>query len=320
MSGGTRPRGGRGWARSPLAATAALVAVTAVWGSTFVVVKDAVDRMPVLDFLAWRFGIATLAMLALRPAALVRLGRVGRREGLLLGLALGLGYVTQTLGLQRTPAAVSGFITGMFVVLTPLAAGLLLRRRVPATAWCGVGLATAGLALLSLRGLSVGSGEALTLACATFFALHIVGLGAWSEGRDAYALAVAQLATVTALCAAAAVPAGLAAPPDTSVWLALVLTALAATAVAFVVQTWAQSVLEPTRAAVVMTMEPVFAGLFAVGLAGESFGPRTAAGAALVLAAMLLVEVGPRRARRAAGTAGGRRTVDDLGGQQRLEV
>lgn len=276
-------------------ATAALVGVTAVWGSTFVVVQDAVSLMPVTDFLTWRFALAAAAMVLLRPRAVARLGPAGRRAGAVVGVALGVGYLLQTLGLQHTSASVSGFITGMFVVLTPLGAALLLRQPPPATAWAAVGVATVGLGLLSLRGLSVGYGELLTLGCAAAFALHIVGLGRWAGSYDAYGLAVVQLATTAALCALVAVPGGLAVPPEASVWVALAVTSLGATALAFVVQTWAQAVLPPTRAAVVMTMEPVFAGVFGVVVAGDVLGPRTLLGALLVLAAMVLTEVGPRR-------------------------
>ncbi len=277
--------------RSP---TLALVGVTAIWGSTFVVVKDAVERMPVTDFLTWRFGLATLAMLVLRPRSVASLGASGRRVGLLLGLALGAGYLLQTLGLQHTSAAVSGFITGMFVVLTPLGAALLLRQAPDRLAWAAVAIATLGLGLLSLKGFSIGGGELLTLGCAAAFALHIVGLGRWSPSYDAFGLAVVQLLTTTVLCGLVALPGGLVVPPDATTWGAIALTALAATALAFVVQTWAQAHLAPTRAAVIMTMEPVFGGLFAVLLAGEVLGPRALLGAAFVLAAMVLTEVGPR--------------------------
>lgn len=277
------------------AALLAMVAVTVVWGSTFLVVQDAVDRMPVTDFLTWRFGLATLAMVVLRPRSVRALPARGLRTGGLLGLALAAGYLLQTLGLQTTPASVSGFLTGLFVVFTPLFGALLLRQRVPAAAWLAVAVATVGLGLISLHGLSIGGGELLTVGCAAAFALHIVGLGRWAASYDAYALAVPQLATTTVLCAAVALPGGLAVPPDAGVWAALALTALLATAVAFVVQTWAQQRLTPTRTAVVMTMEPVFALLFGVGLGGDRIGARGFAGAALVLVAMLLVEVGPRR-------------------------
>jgi drug/metabolite transporter (DMT)-like permease len=278
----------------PRLATAALVGVTAIWGSTFVVVKDAVDRMPVMDFLAFRFLLAALLMLLLRPLVLGNLGRNGLRHGVLLGIPLGVGYVGQTVGLQYTSAAVSGFITGMFVVFTPLIAAVVLRSPVGAAAWTAVALATVGLGLISLRGWAIGPGELLTLSCAFCFAIHIVGLGEWSPQHDPYPLAIVQLMTVAVLCVAAAVPGGITPPPDAAAWLAVVITAVFATALAFVVQTWAQSLLTPTRAAVIMTMEPVFAGLFAA-LAGESLQQRTLLGGALVIAAMYLVEVGPRR-------------------------
>ncbi len=273
----------------------ALLAVTAVWGSTFVVVKDAIEQMPVTDFLAWRFALAAVAMLVLRPRSVVRLSTAGQRAGALAGIALGAGYLLQTLGLQSTPAAVSGFITGMFVVFTPLSAAVLLRQRPTPLAWTAVGLAAVGLGLLSLRGFSIGSGELLTLGCAAAFALHIVGLSRWSPSYDAYGLAVVQLVTVAAMCAAVALPGGIVVPPTPQVWAAIALTSLVATAVAFVVQTWAQAHLPPTRAAVIMTMEPVFGAAVAVLVAGEVLRGRAWLGAVLVLLAMLVTELGPRK-------------------------
>jgi drug/metabolite transporter (DMT)-like permease len=240
-------------------------------------------------------------MVAIRPRVVPEItGSLGSwrtglaAHGTLLGLALGLGYVGQTFGLQHTSATISGFITGMFVVFTPLIAGILLRRPVGASAWVGVLLATTGLALISLHGVSIGLGEGLTLLCAALFGLHIVGLGEWSFRYDSYVLAVIQLATVGVLCAIAAAPDGLTPPPDRAAWSAVLITALFATAFAFVVQTWAQTVLSPTRTAVVMTMEPVFAGLFGVLVGGDSLTARIVVGGTLVVAAMYLVELGPR--------------------------
>ncbi|HEY3375353.1 MAG TPA: DMT family transporter [Candidatus Aquicultor sp.] len=276
---------------------AALIFVTAIWGMTFVMVKDAVTRMPVMDFLAIRFALATAVMILLRPRALKLLDSKSRFHGILLGITLGAGYAGQTFGLQHTSAAVSGFITGMFVVFTPLIAGLILRRPIGGMAWLAVGLATVGLALLSLRGFALGTGELLTLTCALFFAIHIIGLGEWSAGADSYALAIVQLAVVTIISGIAALPGGITLPPDSTAWWAVIITAVFATAIAFVIQTWAQSVLSPTRTAVVLTMEPVFAGIFAVLIGGEHLGLRTLAGGALVLTAMYLVELGPRQAR-----------------------
>ncbi len=279
--------------RSDSIAVLALVSMTAIWGSTFVVVKEAIARMPPADFLAVRFLLATMLMLLVRPGSVQALGRRGLKHGVLLGLALGSGYVAQTYGLQTTAVTVSGFVTGMFVVFTPLISAVLLRRQVPRVAWAGVALATTGLALLALHGFSVGTGEALTLLGAFAFGFHIVGLGEWSAQHDAYGLAVVQLGTVSVLCLAIASPGGVAMPPDLGVWAAVIGTAVFATALAFVVQTWAQAHLSPTRAAVILTMEPVFAMGFALVL-GERPTPRTLVGAALVAAAMYLVELGPR--------------------------
>jgi drug/metabolite transporter (DMT)-like permease len=235
-----------------------------------------------------------------RPRALQALSTDARRHGVYLGLALAAGYVAQTFGLERTPATVSGFITGLFVVFTPLFVGFFLRTRVDAVSWMGVGIATIGLALLSLHGFSVGTGEAITLLCAIAFALHVVGLGAWSTAADAYGLAVVQLGTVAVVSIVAAAPDSLAPPPDAGAWGAIALTALAATAIGFFVQTWTQAHLPPIRAALVMTMEPVFAGIFGVAFGGDDLTARVVLGAVLVLAAMLLVELGPRHGADAA--------------------
>jgi drug/metabolite transporter (DMT)-like permease len=283
----------------PTMATILLVATTAVWGSTFVVVKDAVTRMPVMDFLAWRFTIAAIAMAAVRPRAVFALDKRGKQVGVLLGMALGSGYIAQTVGLQHTSATISGFLTGLFVVFTPLCASVLLRKPPERMTWAGVALATVGLAVIALHGFSIGGGEALTLLCAFLFALHIIGLGEWSSSHDAAGLAVMQLATVAVISIVSAAPKSLAPPPDAKAWGAVLLTAIPATAIAFFIQTWAQAQLAPTRAAVVLTMEPVFAGIFGVTVGGDRLGPRIVIGGLLVLAAMYTVELGPRKSKDA---------------------
>jgi len=272
-----------------------LLGVTAVWGSTFFLLKDVVERVPVTDFLAVRFAIAAVAVWLLAPRSLARLTPVERRNGVALGLVYGAAQVLQTVGLQSTSASVSGFVTGMYVVFTPLLAALLLRARIGRTVWTAVALATAGLAVLSLQGLAVGTGEALTLASAVLYAAHIVGLGAWSTPGNALGLTVVQLLTITVVCGAGAAPGGLVLPATAGDWGALLHMALVAGAMALVVQTWAQAHLPATRAAIIMTMEPVFAGLFAVLLGGERLGPRVVVGGAMVLTAMYLVELGPHR-------------------------
>jgi drug/metabolite transporter (DMT)-like permease len=276
---------------SPMIASVALVGITAVWGYTFLVVQDATARLPVMDFLAWRFLVASAVMIALRPTCLRGVTRLELLRGVGLGAILGLGYITQTYGLRYTSAAISGFITGMFVVLTPVMSWVLLRRKTNRNTWLVVALATMGLALLSLNGWSVGIGELLTLGCAVFFAIHIVGLGEWSSQYDPYAFALLQIGAVGVISLIAATPGGIAVPPDRGVWGVIVITGVLATAVAFVVQTWAQSLVSATRAAVVMTMEPVFAGLFAVVIGGNQLTLRTLGGAACVLAAMFIINL-----------------------------
>ena len=282
--------------RSPAAlATVVLVGVTASWGSTFVLIKDLVAHMPVPDFLAVRFTIAAGVLALANPRSLLRLDRATLRHGIVLGLLYGLAQIVQTEGLARTSASVSGFITGTYVVLTPLFAALVLRSHPPRATWAAVATATAGLAVLSLRGLSVGLGESLTLVSAALYALHIVGLGAWSSTRDAYGLAVVQMGVIAAVCSVAAVPGGIQFPDRGLDWVSLVYMAVICGALALLAQTWAQAHLPPARAAIVMTMEPVWAAVFAVGIGGESLSWRMLLGGALVLTAMYVVELAPRR-------------------------
>jgi drug/metabolite transporter (DMT)-like permease len=275
-----------------------LLVATAAWGATFVVVKDIVANMQVLSFLAWRFAIAGVLLAVLRPRAVLALGRRGLARGALLGVALSGGYMAQTLGLRYTPAAISGFVTGLQVVFTPLLAWSLLRQRPALRAWVATLLATGGLAVMSLRGFSVGRGELLTLAASVLFALQIVGLGRWSSAGEAYGLATVQLLTVGACCLLAGLPNGPRPPGSLGTWAAVVATAVLATSFAFVAQTWSQSQLTTTQAAVVLTMEPVFAALVAWA-AGEAIGWSVLVGGGLIVAAMLIVEVSASRAETA---------------------
>lgn len=269
--------------------------MTAVWGSTFFLIRDLVEHVPPVDFLAVRFGIAALAMVILfwRP-----LRALSRREVLIgvgLGVLYGLAQILQTQGLATTPASVSGFVTGTYVVLTPVFTALFLRERVHGSTWAAVGLATAGLALLSLNGFSVGVGEAITLLAAALYALHIVGLGRFSSDAAATGLAVVQMVVIAVICLAGAAPSGIVLPTTPGQWTSVLYMVVFASIAALWIQTWAQAHLPATRAAIVMTLEPVFAASFAVLLGGESATWRMVVGGALVLTAMYAAELLGRR-------------------------
>jgi drug/metabolite transporter (DMT)-like permease len=277
-------------------ATIGLLVMTAVWGSTFVLIKDVVNRMPVADFLAVRFIVAAVAMFALFHRHVARLERQQLLRGVALGALYGVGQLLQTWGLSLISPSVSGFVTGMYVVFTPILTTVLLRERLPIAVWLAVVLATLGLALLSLNGFSVDTGVWLTLASALLYGLHIVALGRWSRADDAFGLSAVQMAVIALVCLlATAGHRGPMLPPDRNAWFAVLYMALVAGAGAMLMQTWAQAHLPATRAAIVMTTEPVFAAIFAVTLGSDVLTWRMLLGGGLVLAAMYLVELMPRR-------------------------
>jgi drug/metabolite transporter (DMT)-like permease len=233
------------------------------------------------------------------PKAIGRLSRESKRQAAVLGALYGIAQILQTAGLAHTAASVSGFITGMYVVATPLFAAVLLRSRIGGLTWLAVGLAITGLGVLTLgdvsSGLGLGYGEALTLVAAMIYALHIVGLSAWSRTRDALGMSILQCIVIAVICTGAAAPGGIALPQTSGDWLSVGYMAVVAGAASMLGQTWAQAHLPATRVAIIMSMEPVFAALFAVLLGGESATVRMLFGGALVLTAMLIVELAPRR-------------------------
>lgn len=264
----------------------ALVGVAATWGLAFVLMKDSLTQQPVNDFLASRFIVATLSMLAMRPTIIKYFTKDLLLRGAGAGFFLGMGYIFQTYGLSHTTAAITGFVTGLYVVFTPLIAAALLKKRIPAKAWGAVFLATIGLAFLSLEGFAISFGAVLVLVSAIFFAAHIVSLGEWSAGRDVYAMTIVQLAMCGMLTTIGAIPDGIMLPPNSEVWWVVIFTALCGTAIAFVIQTWAQSVMSPTTVAVLLTTETVWAAFFAVAVGGENLTLRIIIGGILVLFAM----------------------------------
>lgn len=282
-------------------AALALTGVTVVWGSTFVLAQSLIATMPVSSFMFWRFAIAAVALAAARPRAITTIAARDRRRAVAIGLVVGAGFALQTLGLRYTTASVSGFVTGMFVVLTPVMSGLLFRESVSASVRWGVALAMVGLAVLSLHGSSVGLGEAVTLVAAVAFAAQIAMLGQWATSRNAYGVTLVQLGVVAVVGAGLTVlDGGPRLPASAGAWGALAFLGLVASALAFTVQTWAQSQMSATRTAVIMTSEPLWAGIVAVVVAGEQAGVRLLVGGSFVLLAMYVVELGPRRAPRPA--------------------
>ncbi len=278
--------------------TLTLLGVTAAWGSTFFLIKDLLRQISVLDFLSIRFAIAAAALFLLAPRAVFRLSRDELRHGVVLGLLYGVAQVLQTLGLHHTSASVSGFVTGMYVVATPLFAALFLKERISPVVWIAVVAATTGLGVLSLQGLAISPGVAVIFAAAMLYALHIVGLGRWSGEGNVFGLAIVQMAVVCAVCTLVSAPNGISAPRNTDGWLSLLYMAVVAGSLTILGQTWAQARLAPTRAAIIMTMEPVWAAFFAVLFGGESLTARMLVGGTFVLAAMYLAELGPRQRSR----------------------
>jgi drug/metabolite transporter (DMT)-like permease len=267
----------------------ALLAVSASWGLAFVIMKDPIEKQNVNSFLFTRFILAVLVMIAIRPRVLSQITREMLIKGFFAGLFLGSGYIFQTFGLKLVGAAITGFVTGLYVVATPLIAWIVLRHRITIYTWLCVAVATVGLALLSLNGWQVGAGELLVLVSAIAFAAHIVALGQWSNGLDAYAMTVVQLATCAAVTGAISFGQGYKAPVNLSGWAVVVYTAIFSTAVAFVIQTWSQAHISPTKVAVILTMEVVFAALFALIFTDETLNLQKVMGGILILISMLAI-------------------------------
>ena len=266
-----------------------VLAVAAIWGSSFVVMKDTLHRINVSSFLGWRFLIATVLMVAMRPQALKVIRGKFLLKGVVVGLLLGGGYIFQTFGLTQTTVAKTGFITGLYAVFTPLLAAGLFKKHVSKIQWAATALALAGLAMLSFKGLSIGVGESLVLVSAILFAGHIIALSEWSHGMDTYALTLIQMAVVSALSFLGGIRQGIEAPHDSGVWRAIFYTAIFASAFAFFIQTWTQSFMAATSIGILLTMEYIFAAIFGVIFGHETLALRTLLGGSLVIVAMVVI-------------------------------
>jgi drug/metabolite transporter (DMT)-like permease len=286
------------------AAEVGLVANTAVWGATFILVKSALAGVSPLLFLALRFSLATAVLLLFfhRRVKLsaAPLGHIF--AGVLVGAFLFAGFALQTIGLEFTTAPKSAFLTGATSVMVPLLARLVYRTRPRHSEIAGLLVATLGMGLMTLEGplglLSVNRGDLLTLGCAVAFAAQIVTQGHFSKKMSFELLSVVQVAAAALLSGSLfwweEAP-RLAWRPSV-VW-AVMVTGVLATAVAFSVQAWAQHFTTATRTALIYMLEPVFAWLTSFLVAGEGLSIRAAAGAVLILSGVILVEAKPLESR-----------------------
>lgn len=265
-----------------------LAAAAALFGMTFVAVKDALDVIPPLSFVGWRFLIGAVVLLALSFPK----GRPVWRDGTIAGGILFIGYAAQTVGLEQTTATNSGLITGLYVVFTPLLAAAFARLRPAASTVFGASLSVLGLGMLTISDtFTLSTGDLWTLACAVAFALHIVALARMAPRHDVIAFTAVQLlVTAVAALVLSAVFEGAGWPPR-SVWLTLALTALVVTCGAFLVQVWAQTIIGPSRTAIVLALEPLFAVATAAVILGERLTARGWAGAVFMMVGTYVVLV-----------------------------
>jgi drug/metabolite transporter (DMT)-like permease len=286
-----------------------LISCALIWGVTFVVVKDALANASVFVFLALRFLLATAVLILMYGRELSKAGAGGLRAGALIGCFMFGGYALQTAGLELTTPSKAAFITGFSVVLVPVLLAVFGSRRVPVWVWIGALAAFWGLYFLAVppSGLTaLNRGDVLILACALMFALHIISIAHYSPRYSAGALTliqVAMTALLTCLCLPVFAFSEIERPRV--VWtpgliIAVIVTGIFATAVAFSVQVWAQQYTTANHAAIIFTLEPVFAGVTSFVFYHERLGARSLAGAALILAGILIAEVlGPAPASEA---------------------
>jgi drug/metabolite transporter (DMT)-like permease len=283
--------------RAGVRPAAALLAVSAIWGVSFVFVKGALESATNVTFLAMRFSLATLFLwLFFRGALAPGDWRAEIRPGLLAGTALFLGYLTQTAGLKLTTPAKAAFLTTLYIPLIPLLSALVYQTGPRVVEWLGIVIATCGLALLTFpeSGWEVARGDLLVALCALPYAVHVLVLGRYAPRANAARLSLYQVGTAAAL--ALGTFWWIETPRVSwtgSLFLGLGFGSLMATAVAFALQSWAQKYASAASAALLLATEPVFAALASASILGERLTPRSLAGAALILGGVLLVELKP---------------------------
>ena len=286
--------------RKPLRADLSLALCSLLWGATFVLVKNALDHASVFIFLAVRFSVASVLMLAWSSRALRQFEREDLFAGFRLGCFMFLGYAFQTAGLQYTTPAKSGFVTGSSVVLVPLLLGLFWGKRLSWGAYAGSFVAVLGLYFLTIpaEGIAyLNRGDVLTFVAAGLYAVHIILVGEYTRQHSAKALSLVQVAACAVMAwMTAGAASAIRWQPARFEWrfeliLGTLICAVFATAVAFSIQLWAQQYTTPSHAAILFTLEPVFAVITSYILIGERLGRRAFLGAAFVLAGILVAEL-----------------------------
>lgn len=277
-----------------------LVGICVIWGTSFAIVKSVVGETNPATFIAARFTLAAILLGLIASRRLHKLDRELWKAGFVLAVPLMLGFLAQTYGLQGTTASKAGFITGMHVVFTPFLEQTFLRNRIMPYQMAGVGVAAAGLGLLTLDRLSPPTyGDLLVLACAFCFAVHLVLLGHYSPAMDGLLLSVTQMvwAAVFSILVAGSDMVQVV-QFDKDLILSVAYLGVMGTALAYLVQTTAQKYTPPTRAALILQTEPVFSSFFARLWLDERFNIQQSVGAILILAGILLCQVGDVRRSR----------------------
>jgi drug/metabolite transporter (DMT)-like permease len=273
---------------SPLVGVLLLVLVTVIWGSTFAVIKETIQTVPVPILLAVRFSFAALFLLWVKPE------RKTLIPGLILGLLSFAGYATQTIGMLTTTASKAAFITGLSVILTPIVGAIWLRQRIPGRVWLAALLAIIGLGLMTLNpNEGVVIGDLWVLGTALAYALYIVYLGEIAVHHKPIVLTSLQIIVVAVLSWGWAVPhLSVLKELSLSALSALLYLALFATALVLWLQALAQRVVPAYAAALIFALEPVFAAIFAYFMLGETLSLQGWLGGGLVVIAMILGGLG----------------------------
>jgi drug/metabolite transporter (DMT)-like permease len=281
----------------PLLATGALLLATALWGSSFSITQIVVNQYHVLPAMFFRSLIAVLVLISIKPKALAQLTKQQALYGLVIGAFLGTGYILQSWGLQHTTATASGFIASMFVVMTPLVGALLFKNQIKSIAWVAVVIATAGLGVMTLKGVGFGLGEAVTLITALMWTMQITLLSRWGKTEIAWAMTTLQMLVVTLMSLVLSLGSSTLQFPPKELWDELIFLGSGAGALALLLQTWAQAQISAVRAAILFTLEPVWGAVFSVWLVQDVITAPIAIGAGLIISAMLVSEISAARSR-----------------------